>query len=161
MINWEQFTRDLVSKMGFGDYKVEVDTEHHSASVVVFDVSPVFKEYIPMFVESMNHLSQILAQKNGVPPLFYDVNNYRKEREKLLTELARAAARKAVATKEAVSLPAMNSYERRIIHMELAGHPEVMTESQGGGKERFVTVRLVDSSAPAQSHTDEEAKSAE
>lgn len=143
MINWEQFTRDLVSKMGFADFKADVDEEHHSGSIVVYDAAPVFKEFIPLFVESINHLSQVLAQKHGVTPVFYDVNNYRKEREKLLTELARAAARKAVATKQPVSLPAMNSYERRIIHMELAGHPEVITESQGGGRERFVTVRLV------------------
>jgi predicted RNA-binding protein Jag len=142
-MDWHQFIKDLVAKMGFADYKVEIDSEHHSGSIVVFDASPVFKEYIPMFVESMNHLSQILAQKHGDSPFFFDVNNYRKEREKLLTELARAAARKAVATKEPVQLPAMNSYERRIIHMELAGHPEVITESLGGGKERYVTVKLV------------------
>lgn len=134
--------------MGFRDYKVEIDEEHHSGSVVVFDAPVSLREYVPLFVESLNHLSQILAQKQGIPPLFYDVNNYRKEREKLLTELARAAARKAVATKEPVTLPAMNSYERRIIHMELAGHPEVMTESQGGGKERFVTVKLVEENVP-------------
>ncbi len=148
MDNWEQFTRDLISKMGFADYKVEIDAEHHSGSVVIFDAPPVFREYIPLFVESLNHLSQIIAQKGGSSPVFFDVNNYRKEREKLLTELARAAARKAVATKQPVSLPAMNSYERRIIHMELAGHPEVTTESQGGGKERFVTVKLVGDDTP-------------
>jgi hypothetical protein len=135
--------------MGFPDAKVEVDEEHRYGSIVIYDSSPAFREQIPSFVESMNHLSQILAQRAGKQPLFFDVNNYRKEREKLLSELARAAARKAVATKEPVTLPAMNSYERRIIHMELAGHPEVTTESQGGGKERFITVRLVGESGTA------------
>jgi predicted RNA-binding protein Jag len=152
-MNWEQFTKDLIARMGFSDYKVEVDGEHRSASIVVFDAAPGFREHIPLFVESMNHLSQIFAQKLGESPVFFDVNNYRKEREKLLTELARAAARKTVATKEPVTLPAMNSYERRIIHMELAGHPEVTTESQGSGKERYITVRLVDQSGPVQSGT--------
>ncbi len=140
--------------MGFRDSKVEVDTEHHSASIVVFDHPPVFREHIPAFVESMNHLSQVLAQRSGSEAFFFDVNNYRKEREKLLSDLARAAARKAVATKQPVTLPAMNSYERRIIHMELAGHPDVLTESSGMGKERFVVVRLV-GDAPAASPGEE------
>ncbi len=142
-MDWEQFTKQLVQQMGFADCKIEVDLEHRSAGVVVYDAPPSFREHIPAFVEALNHLSQILAQKHGQAPLFYDVNNYRKEREKLLTELARAAARKAVATKEPISLPAMNSYERRIIHTELANHPEVTTESEGAGKERFVIVKLV------------------
>jgi hypothetical protein len=52
METWEQFTRGLVEKMGFRDYKVEVDEEHHSASIVVYDAAPAFKEFIPSFVES-------------------------------------------------------------------------------------------------------------
>jgi spoIIIJ-associated protein len=122
-----------------------VDEAHRSASIVIYEQPPGFREHIPLFVESMNHLSQILAQKRGEQAMFIDVNNYRKEREKLLSELARAAARKVVATKEQVSLPAMNSYERRLIHVELAGRPDVLTESQGNGRERYVTVRLVGS----------------
>lgn len=131
--------------MGFGDFKAEVDQEHRSASIVIYEQPPGFREYIPLFVESLNHLSQIIAQKRGEAPMFIDVNNYRKEREKLLSELARAAARKVVATKQPVSLPAMNSYERRLIHMELAGRPDVLTESEGNGRERYVTVRVVGS----------------
>lgn len=158
-MNWEQFTKSLIQKMGFAEFKVEVDEPHRYGSIFIYDQTPAFREHIPLFVESMNHLSQVIAQKENSAPLFFDVNNYRKEREKLLSELARAAARKTVATKQPVSLPAMNSYERRIIHMELAGHPEVVTESQGGGKERYVTVRLVGDSPlkPAEGQLESEA----
>jgi spoIIIJ-associated protein len=154
MEHWESFLKTLVERMGFGDFKTEVDKEHHSASIVIYDQPPGFQEHIPLFVESMNHLAQIIAQKRGETAMFIDVNNYRKEREKLLSDLARAAARKVVATKEPVSLPAMNSYERRLIHVELAGRPDVLTESEGNGRERYVTVRIVGSephspSAPA------------
>lgn len=149
MESWEQFLKNLVERMGFGDFKAEVDEAHRSASIVIYEQPPGFREYIPLFVESMNHLSQVIAQKRGEQALFIDINNYRKEREKLLSELARAAARKAVATKEPVSLPAMNSYERRLIHMELAGRPDVLTESEGAGRDRYVTVRLVEGAKPA------------
>ena len=143
MAQWETFLKTLVERMGFGDFKAEVDEEHRSASIVIYEQPPGFREHIPLFVESLNHLSQILAQKRGEAAMFIDVNNYRKEREKLLSELARAAARKVVATKQPVSLPAMNSYERRLIHMELAGRPDVLTESEGAGRDRYVTVKMV------------------
>lgn len=157
MEHWESFLKSLIERMGFGDFKAEVDEAHRSASIVIYEQPPGFQEHIPLFVESLNHLAQIIAQKRGEAAMFIDVNNYRKEREKLLSELARAAARKVVATKEPVSLPAMNSYERRLIHMELAGRPDVMTESEGNGRERYVTVRVVGSTPHSPSETAEPA----
>ena len=70
-----------------------------------------------------------------------DVNNYKKERERLLTELAKAAARKVLAEKKDVELPVMNAYERRIVHVELATRPDVKTESVGEGSERHIVVK--------------------
>ena len=130
--------------MGFNEYGLELDLEHHHGSIFIYNQPPAFQEYVPGIVEAINYLVQVIAQKSGDQPVVLDVNNYRKEREKLIADLAKAAARKVRATKEPVSLPAMNSYERRLIHVELATHPDVMTESEGSGKERYVTVRLVD-----------------
>ena len=139
----ETFIRTLIERMGFSEYKIEIDAEHHHGSIVVYNHPGIFTEQLPAIVDAVNHLVQVLAQKSGAKPVIFDVNNYRKEREKLLVELARAAARKVVATKEPVSLPAMNSYERRIIHVELAAHPDVATESEGEGKGRYIAVRPV------------------
>jgi spoIIIJ-associated protein len=76
--------------------------------------------------------------------LFLDINRYRQERENLITELAKAAAKKALATKGEIPLPAMNSYERRLVHVALAVHPDVMTESAGAGKGRYVIIKPID-----------------
>ncbi len=72
-----------------------------------------------------------------------DINNYRRERERLISELAKAAARKALMNKQEVKLPAMNAYERRIIHLELASRPDVKTESYGEGRERYIVVKPI------------------
>src|SRR6185295_16804276 len=96
-----------------------------------------------------NHLIQLVARKQGAQPVFLDINNYRREREHLIVELARATARKAVATKTEIPLPAMNSYERRLAHMELAAHPEVTTESVGRGRSRYVIVKPLSERAPS------------
>jgi len=70
-----------------------------------------------------------------------DVNNYRRQREDLIVELAKAAARKVAATQTEISLPPMNAYERRLIHAELAERPDLKTESKGEGKERAVVIK--------------------
>ena len=83
-----------------------------------------------------------MAEKCGVAEsVFIDVNNYRKEREKIIIELAKAAARKVAATQKEVSLPVMNAYERRLVHLELSSRPDVATESVGEAKERYVVVK--------------------
>jgi spoIIIJ-associated protein len=49
-----------------------------------------------------------------------------------------------VATKVAISLPSMNSYERRIIHTALAIHPDITTVSMGEGKGRYVVIKPIE-----------------
>ncbi len=139
----QQFIKALVEFLGFSDYTLEIDEEHHHGSVFIHETPQLVKDNLPVLVESVNHLLQLVARKQGTQPTFLDVNNYRKERENLIVELARATARKAVATKTEIPLPAMNSYERRLAHMELAAHPEVTTESLGRGKGRYVVVKPI------------------
>ncbi len=140
MENWETFVKTLIELMGFEDFHVEIDNEHHHGAIFIYDNPALIKENLPVLVENINHLSQLIAKKNNEPAIFFDVNNYRQEREGLINELARAAAKKALATKESISLPAMNSYERRLVHLALAIHPEVRTESVGKGRERYVVI---------------------
>mgnify|MGYP001613694030 FL=1 len=89
----------------------------------------------------MEHLARMVAKKNGVENIFIDINNYRKERENIIVELAKASARKALLAKEEIKLPPMNAYERRLIHVELSTRPDVKTESMGEGRERYVVVK--------------------
>jgi spoIIIJ-associated protein len=143
MDNWETLTKNIVEFMGFRDYHIEIKPEEKRGSLFIYDGGSFLKESLPSIVESVNHLFQMIAKKNTIELIFLDVNNYRQERENLITELARAAAKKVMATKSEVSLPAMNSYERRLVHVALAIHPEVKTESVGDGKERYVIVKPI------------------
>ncbi len=149
MENWHEFLNNTLSGAGLTDYTVDVDVEHHHAMVFVHDSPTFIKENLPALVESMNHVVQLVARKQNTQPIFVDINNYRKERERLIVELARATARKAVATKSEVPLPIMNSYERRLAHLELAAHPDVRTESFGKGHGRYVVVKPIDGNQPA------------
>jgi spoIIIJ-associated protein len=143
METWEIIIKNMVDKMGFTDYRLEIGVDENRNSLFIYENENLIKENLANIVESFNHLLQMMAKKNDAKPIFLDVNNYRHERESLIAELARAAAKKVAATKQEVSLPAMNSYERRIVHVELAVHPDVKTESSGEGKERFIVIKPI------------------
>ena len=82
-------------------------------------------------------------QLGGAPPLRLDINNYRSLKGESLKELAKKAARRARFYKQPVVLEAMSAYDRRIIHTELATHPDIKTESTGEGKQRRVVVKYI------------------
>jgi spoIIIJ-associated protein len=143
METWESIIKNMLSGMGFSDYRLELDPEGNRNSLVIYENEQLIKENLPAIVEAFNHLLQMIAKKNDAKPIFIDVNNYRHKREGLIAELARAAAKKVHSTKQEVSLPAMNSYERRLVHVELAVHPDVKTESMGEGKERYIVIKPI------------------
>lgn len=143
MENWESFIKEVFDRIGFTDYRLEIKMDERRGSVFIYENQEVVKENLPAIVDAVNHILQMVAKKNQTEAIFLDINNYRHDRERLIAELARAAAKKAATTKQEVALPAMNSYERRLVHVELAVHPEVKTESAGEGKERYVIIKPI------------------
>jgi len=133
----------MIDLMGFRDYRVEIDEENKKGLIFVYDNPSLVKDNLPLLVDSVNHLAQMIARKSDDSAIFIDINNYRQERENLIAELAKAAAKKVIATGESVSLPIMNSYERRLVHVTLAIHPEVITESTGEKKDRHVVIKKI------------------
>jgi spoIIIJ-associated protein len=132
----------LFDLVGFESVHAEVDGAQGKISFSVRDrtISP---GKLPELVNSLTHLIRQIVKREDVHVLV-DVNDYRKERDALIIKLARAAAKKAAVTGEPVLLPAMNAYERRIVHTELAINPNVKTESEGEAKERHVIVSPAD-----------------
>src|SRR2546421_6551942 len=65
-----------------------------------------------------------------------DAEGYRGRREDSLTDMARRLADKAVRSGRPVPVEPMNAHDRRVVHMALADHPGVTTESEGEGMAR-------------------------
>ena len=83
-----------------------------------------------MFVKEAENLSFVL-----------DVNDYRKSRSIYLIELAKQAVGRVRNTQKAEALLPMTPYERRVVHMELAAHPDIATESIGEEPYRRVVIK--------------------
>ena len=75
-------------------------------------------------------------------PLIVDVQGYRTRRERQLRQLARRMADQAVQTSRRQVLEPMPANERRVIHLELRNHPDVVTRSVGEEPYRKVTISL-------------------
>jgi spoIIIJ-associated protein len=70
-----------------------------------------------------------------------DINGYKKKKNNYLKELARSVADEVFLTKKEKALPPMSAQERRIIHLELAGRSDVVTESIGEEPERKLVIK--------------------
>lgn len=73
-------------------------------------------------------------------PMMIDVQGYRKRRDRQLRQLGRKMAEQATQTGRRQVLEPMPANERRVIHLELRNHPEVITESTGEEPYRKVTI---------------------
>ena len=73
-------------------------------------------------------------------PIIIDVEEYKQRRFEELQALAWRIAEQVKAGGESFTLEPMSAYERRIIHLTLAEHPDVTTRSIGEGEARKVVV---------------------
>lgn len=70
-----------------------------------------------------------------------NIGDYRQKREETLKSLAEQYAEQVINTQQVVVLPYFSASERRIIHLALQDHPQVLSESVGDGKERRLTIK--------------------
>ncbi len=72
--------------------------------------------------------------------LVIDVEGYRDRREKQLIQMAKRMAEQVAKSGRRQSLEPMPSGERRVIHIALREHPDVVTESSGEEPHRKITI---------------------
>ncbi|HAU07613.1 MAG: R3H domain protein [Candidatus Yanofskybacteria bacterium GW2011_GWF1_44_227] len=73
--------------------------------------------------------------------LAVDVNDYKKSKANYVIDLARQAVMRVRNIQKAEALQPMSSYERRLVHMELASYPDIATESIGEEPQRRIVIK--------------------
>ena len=92
-------------------------------------------------LEALEYLLQLMYRRAIEPRrLVVDCEGYRSDRDRALHDEALALAAAVAGDGVPRKMRALNSYERRVVHAALTGHPEVHTFSVGEGSERRVTV---------------------
>lgn len=141
----ERVAREFLEKLGVeGEIKVESNQEGEvSINVTLQEPQLFIGEKGQTMFEISHILKALVRRKIGEPVrLSFDINDYQKNKEQYLRELARTAADEVALLKKDKELPAMTPGERRIVHLELAERQDVVSESVGEEPERRVVIKI-------------------
>lgn len=87
-------------------------------------------------------LSLMLARELGeFVRVSLEIGDYRKNREDYLQHLVDQTKERVLAEQQPVSLQNLKSWERRIVHLMLQDDKDVVTESEGEGRDRVLTIK--------------------
>ncbi len=87
-------------------------------------------------------LAKILSKAIGERVFVdFDINHYKKKKIEYLKEVTRESIDEVLLTKKEKILPPMNSFERRIIHLELSDRQGIIAESQGEEPDRKIIIK--------------------
>ena len=91
---------------------------------------------------AFQHIASLIVGKQSQQwvQLTVDVEGYRSRREKQIRQLANRMADQVTKTGRKVTMEPMSANERRVVHIELRGHPAVTTESTGEDPHRQVVI---------------------
>ncbi len=148
----EQIIEAIRRIAGFMDLECRVEVteeidDRGSKAVLVSIFTPENAKFlIGKDGQNLKSLEQVLRAMflkkiEGAASIVVDVNDYRKSRTLYLVELARQAVARVRSMQKAEALLPMSSYERRIVHMELASCPDIATESIGAEPQRRIVVK--------------------
>jgi spoIIIJ-associated protein len=91
---------------------------------------------------ALQYILRLIVNKqlNSVVNIVVDVESYKSRREEQLKRVAQRLAEQATQQRRTLSMEPMPANERRIVHLTLRDHPDVITESVGEGEFRKVTI---------------------
>ncbi|MCL5675989.1 MAG: KH domain-containing protein [Patescibacteria group bacterium] len=74
--------------------------------------------------------------------LVLNVGDYKQKREDYLKQLAYSKAEYVRNTGRYQTITGLSPFERRIVHLAVSSFPDLISESEGEGKNRTLTIRL-------------------
>lgn len=138
---------------GFMDMECQVDIKEetddkNSKALLVAIYTPENARFLigkdGQNLKSLEHIirAMFIKKMDGLANIVLDVNDYKKSRSSYIVDIARQAVMRVRSTQKAEALLPMSSYERRIVHMELASYPDIATESIGSDPQRRIVIKL-------------------
>lgn len=95
---------------------------------------------------ALNHVIKKIVKSGSLAEgedvrFFLDVNDYQRQKNESLKDLAKIHAQRVRYFKKAVVMQPMSAYDRRVVHSALTEYPDIITESMGEGEERRVVIK--------------------
>jgi spoIIIJ-associated protein len=138
-----QFVAEVVEAMGL-DVQVVVDRlDDGSVRVdIQGDEGELLLRRKGEALEALQHIVSTAYRREleGQQRIVVDCLDFRRSKDIELQQMARFLIERAKMSGAAQELGPLNSYARRIVHMEVANDPEVTSESQGDGLVKRVII---------------------
>lgn len=135
---------DLLDKLKV-EAKVEVvkeEDDHYEVNIETEETGLLIGHHGETVNSLQLLLGVILFKKTGEwARVIVDVGGYRKMREESIKEMVNRIVTEVETTGQPVQLPSLTPFERRSVHVMLADHKTVVSESSGEGRERRLTIR--------------------
>lgn len=145
--NAAEYLKDILTKMGLTDVKVDITEEEAGASLVLSgnDIGFIIG-HRGETLDSLQYLASLVANHNEEKyyRITLDVGSFREKRKETLENLGKKMAARAVKTGRNNSLEPMNPYERRIIHTAVQTVEGAKSWSEGEDIMRHVVIGPVD-----------------
>ena len=146
----KKITSEVLQKMTLDDFKIDIESkgDAEGESFVVNIETPESNLLIGQHgvtLSALQHILRLLVRRETEDKFKFlaDVNHYLQVKTDSLAGLARDAALQAISERKPVVLRPMSAYERRLVHVELAGNENIKTESIGEGEDRKVVVKPI------------------
>jgi len=124
-----------------GTVEVSLGTEAAKLNVVGDDLGVLIGRRGEKLASLQHIVNLIVARREGqLNRIMVDVENYRGRREDQLRDVADRAAQRVAQSGKIIQLEAMPAMERRIVHLALAEHDTVRTQSVGVEPNRRVVI---------------------
>lgn len=94
-------------------------------------------------LQALEHILRLMLAKEAEEflPIYLDISGYKASREQDIVQQAKDAAQKVLDLGAEESLPPMNSFERRLVHVALAETKGIITESVGEEPYRKIVIK--------------------
>ncbi len=148
-----QLTEDIVTMIGI-DVPVTISSVGEEEVEIVMEGDDSLGLLIGQEGNTLDALQLIVAIgankgiEDGCRVILDTSGGYRERHREHLCRQAQQAAEEAQATGREVVMSDLKSYERRIVHMELADEPGVETYSEGEGRYRRLVISPVSNESP-------------
>lgn len=148
-----RIVEDLFKRIGFSFENLSLENHKNPEGQEIFTVKIKSADDCSLLLDdkgrnlkALEYIVRLIAlrgldQKVG---LVLDLNNFLEKRNSRISELARLVAEKVQTTQKAFILRPMSAYERRLVHLELAGWTRIKTESVGEEPKRRVVIKPAD-----------------
>lgn len=139
------FVGQVVGAMGLA---VDVEVSDLEDGSVLVDVRGEESEWLLRRkgegLDALQHLVNTAYRRDvgREQRIVVDALGFRKNKDIELQQMARFLVEKVKTTGAPQELGPLNSYARRIVHLEVARDPEVSSESQGDGQVKHVIISL-------------------